>query len=106
MRIQIDESLPEGLKQLLEINKGNFETICESIKNKGENKGESKAWTQTNSDIPENTKFQDLVESLKVTKKIKGLTKYIGENNLPMLTCRGTKVGISDIDSEEEIWKN
>ena len=36
-------------------------------------------------DVPENTQFQDLVESLKHNKDIKGLAKYVGEHILTTL---------------------
>ena len=36
----------------------------------------------SNADVPENTQFQDLVESLKMNKEVKGLAKYLGEHIL------------------------
>ena len=41
---------------------------------------------QANStNVPESTHFQDLVESLKHNREIKGLTKYVGEHILTTL---------------------
>ena len=34
----------------------------------------------SSTDVPENTQFQDLVESFKHHKDIKGLAKYVGEH--------------------------
>ena len=45
-------------------------------------------------DIPESTQFQDLVESLKMNKEVKGLAKYVGEHILPVLNtveCQKSK---------------
>ena len=36
-------------------------------------------------EIPEYVKYQDLIESLKTNKEIKGLPKYVGEHILPIL---------------------
>ena len=38
-----------------------------------------------NADIPESTKFEDLVESLKQNKEIRGLPKYVSEHVLTTL---------------------
>ena len=35
-------------------------------------------WKTSNTDVPESTQFQDLVELLKLNKEIKGLAKYVG----------------------------
>ena len=37
-------------------------------------------WQTSNVDVPEGTQFQDLVESLKVNKEIKGLEKFVSEH--------------------------
>ena len=42
-------------------------------------------WSDILQEIPEYVKYADLVESLKTNKDIKGLPKYIGEHNLPVL---------------------
>ena len=42
-------------------------------------------WMTNSMDVPENTQFQDLVESLKHKKYIKGLAKYVGEYILTTL---------------------
>ena len=43
-------------------------------------------WQNSNVDISINAQYQDLVESLKINLKVKGLAKYEGENILPVLT--------------------
>ena len=42
-------------------------------------------WKTSNTDVPESTHFQDLVESLKLNKEIKGLAKYVSEHILMTL---------------------
>ena len=42
-------------------------------------------WTDILEDIPEFVKFQDLMESLKNNKEIKGLPRYIRKHILPVL---------------------
>ena len=49
------------------------------------------AWADANRDVPENTKFQDLVETLKDNKVIKGLGKYVGEHILKALNTVETQ---------------
>ena len=39
----------------------------------------------SNVDVPENTQFQDLIESLKTNKEIEGWPKYVSEHVLTML---------------------
>ena len=34
-------------------------------------------WSEINKDVPENTKYQDLVESLKTNKEIKNLPRFL-----------------------------
>ena len=42
-------------------------------------------WSDILEEIPEYVKYQDLMESLKTNKEIKGLPKYVGEHILPIL---------------------
>ena len=42
-------------------------------------------WSQINKDVPENTKYQDLIESLKTNKEVKNLPKFVGEHVLTVL---------------------
>ena len=42
-------------------------------------------WSDILEDIPEYVKYQNLMESLKTNKEIKGLPKYVGEHILPIL---------------------
>ena len=42
-------------------------------------------WSEIKKNVPENTKYQDLIESLKANKKIKGLPKFVGEHILTVL---------------------
>ena len=42
-------------------------------------------WKTRNADVPKNTQFQDLVESLKLNKEIKGLAKYVSQHVLTTL---------------------
>ena len=42
-------------------------------------------WKMTNVDVPENTEFQDLIESLKINKEIGELPKYVSEHIFTML---------------------
>ena len=42
-------------------------------------------WSDILADIPEYVKYQDLMESLKTNKEIKGLPRYVGEHVLPTL---------------------
>ena len=42
-------------------------------------------WSDILKEIPEYVKYQDLMESLKTNKEIKGLPKYIGGHVLPIL---------------------
>jgi len=40
---------------------------------------------EQNKDISEHVRFQDVIESLKITKDVNGLAKYIGKHILPVL---------------------
>jgi len=42
-------------------------------------------WVTNISEIEKDTKYQYLVESLKINKDMKGLGKYVGEHILPIL---------------------
>ena len=42
-------------------------------------------WSDILEDYPEYVQFQDLVESLKTNKDVKGLPRYVGEHVLPVL---------------------
>ena len=42
-------------------------------------------WLDILEDIPEYVKYQDLMESLKTNKEVKGLPRYVGEHVLPTL---------------------
>ena len=42
-------------------------------------------WSDILEEIPEYVKYQDLMESLKTNKEIKGLPKYVGEHILSIL---------------------
>ena len=42
-------------------------------------------WKTSNTDVPESTKFQDLVESLKLNKEVKGLANYVSKHILTTL---------------------
>ena len=48
-------------------------------------------WKISNADIPESMQFQDLVESLKLNKEIKGLAKYVSEHFLTALNTAETQ---------------
>merc|ERR1712101_59684 len=37
-------------------------------------------WMENNKDMPENSKYQEIIESLKINKDIEGLAVYIGEH--------------------------
>ena len=45
-------------------------------------------WHNSNADIPINTMYQDLVESLKINKYVKGLAKYVGKHILLALNTQ------------------
>ena len=47
----------------------------------------------SNMDVPVNTQYQDLVESLKVNKEVNGLAKYVGEHVLPVLSTQDGQRG-------------
>ena len=54
-------------------------------------------WMTNSMDVPENTQFQDLVESFKHNKDIKGLAKYVGEHILTTVnTVEKQKVKVID----------
>ena len=42
-------------------------------------------WSQLNKDVPENTKYQDVIESSKTNKEVKNLPNFVGENVLTVL---------------------
>ena len=42
-------------------------------------------WSQINKDVPENTRYQDLIESLKTNKEVKDLPKFVSEHVLTVL---------------------
>ena len=42
-------------------------------------------WSEILEDIPKYIKYQDLMESLKTNKEVKGLPRYVGEHVLPTL---------------------
>ena len=42
-------------------------------------------WQNSNTDIPVNTQYKDLLESLKINQEVKGLAKYMGEHILRIL---------------------
>ena len=42
-------------------------------------------WSQINKDVPENMIYQDQIESLKTTKEVKNLPKFVGEHVLTAL---------------------
>ena len=42
-------------------------------------------WSDILEDYPEYMKYQDLMESLKTNKDVKGLPRYVGEHVLPTL---------------------
>ena len=44
-----------------------------------------KTWTEIKNDVLEYVKYQDLIESLKTNKEIRGLPIYVGEHILPTL---------------------
>ena len=48
-------------------------------------------WSQINKDVPENTKYQDLAESLKVNKSVKNVSKFVREHVLPILIYAADK---------------
>ena len=42
-------------------------------------------WMETNKDVSEGVRYQDVIESLKMNKEIEGLAKYVGEHILTKL---------------------
>ena len=40
------------------------------------------SWNEINKDVPDNVKYQDLIESLKTNKEIKNLTRFVGDHGL------------------------
>ena len=38
-------------------------------------------WSEINKDVPENTKYQDHIESLKINKDVKNLPRFVGEQS-------------------------
>ena len=72
-------------------------------------------WQAISIDVPESTQFQDLVESLKNNKDIKGLAKYVGEHILTTLNtvekqkvkevidCLGIRYGQTRLEKLEEL---
>ena len=44
-----------------------------------------KTWTEINKNVPVYVKYQDLMESLKLNKEIKGLPRFLGEHLLSFL---------------------
>ena len=57
-------------KQVKSARKNGLETLVDKI-----NTSRDPAWHKSNADFPESTKFQDLVEYLKLNKEAKGLGK-------------------------------
>ena len=47
-------------------------------------------------DVPVNAQYQDLVESLKIDKEVKGLAKYQGKHILPVLNTQESQT-VKDI---------
>ena len=49
-------------------------------------------WSDILEEYPEYVKYQDLVESLKTNKDVKGLSRYVGEHVLPVLEKKTDKM--------------
>ena len=43
------------------------------------------AWSQINEDVPEYSRYQDLVEGLKTNEEVKGLSSYVNDHILKVL---------------------
>ena len=72
---------------------------------------ELEIWHNSNMDILVNTQYQDLVESLKMNQAVKGLSKYVGEHNLPVLNTQERQtvkkmIKCLEKSMEEQGWKN
>ena len=66
--------------------------------------------TEILDNIPKYAKFQDLIESLKNNKEIKGLPRYVGEHILPVLEKKTEQtikkvLEILNIKGEQELRK-
>ena len=46
---------------------------------------ELETWTKINEDVPMYVKYQDFMEIMKLSKDIKGLSRFVGEHVLPIL---------------------
>ena len=49
-------------------------------------------------DIAEYIKYQDLMESLKTNKEVKGLPRYVGEHMLPILKKKSDQTILKVLD--------
>merc|ERR1712101_9526 len=75
-------------------------------------------WMENNKDMPENSKYNEIIESLKMNKDIEGLSLYIGEHVVRKLdtvekqTVKGllellnTKYGRTRLEELEEIMED
>ena len=45
-------------------------------------------WQSSNRDVPVNSQYEDFVESLKISKDVNVLAKYVGKHILPVLNTQ------------------
>ena len=76
------------------------------------------AWSQINEDVPEYSRYQDLVEGLKTNKEVKGLPGYVNDHILKVLEkkedqtvvkileCLSKKYGRTRLEKMEEWLDN
>ena len=62
-------------------------------------------WMETNKDVSEGVRFQDVIESLKMNKEIEGLGKYVGEMILTKLDRKAESKEDNRI-IEGKVYKN
>ena len=55
-------------------------------------------WSDILEDIPKYIKYQDLMESLKTNKEVKGLPRYVGEHVLPTLKKKSDQTILKILD--------
>ena len=75
-------------------------------------------WMENNKDMPENSKYNEIIESLKMNKEIEGLALYIGEHVVgkldtiekqtvkELIELLNTKYGRTRLEELEEIMED
>ena len=75
-------------KLIIEMSKGKTNKLIKPAKVPSQSKGmllraykkSIEVWMENNKDMPQNSKYNEIIESLKMNKDIEGLVLYIGEH--------------------------